>query len=560
MKSIRLKILIAFSIVLLLLIGMSLIGYMNISSSNDDLDKLVNEDYALVAKANEISESINYRVGVARGYVLYGDEKYKKIFEEETVIAFKLNDEMKELIGDTPEYEDAHLKTKKWRALISDQVIPAYDTGGFEAAIPLMEKYCQTWSMDAVNAWSLIKEDAEERLKVNSDLIIKQGHQQQKSFVIMTIIAIIAGVVVTVILSDLIVKPIKIVVDRLVAIAQNNLTDPPLEIKSADELGVLAASTNKVSDNLVGIIRNLYETEEKLIDTSKRLIMNNEQLSQESMEVANSISKVREGSEIQLKGAEETADAMDNVTQSFQTIAANTANVSEQATEVNKSASDGNEIIQQTIQQMDTINTSVKDTTKVIQELSDRSERIENIVLVINGIAEQTNLLALNASIEAARAGEQGKGFAVVANEVRVLAEQSKSSATEITNLIQEIQGDTKVAIQSTNKSLQDVQSGIVVVNDAGNAFKRILESIEAVVYQIQTVSASSEEISASSEEVSASVLELSNISNDNTNNATLVQNSSEKQLETLKEVENSVEDLNKMAYQLKEIIEKFKI
>ncbi|MCZ2991853.1 methyl-accepting chemotaxis protein, partial [Acinetobacter baumannii] len=97
---------------------------------------------------------------------------------------------------------------------------------------------------------------------------------------------------------------------------------------------------------------------------------------------------------------------------------------------------EGNEVIGQIINQMSLIQNAVQDLSSIIYSLETRSKEISDIVTVITGISNQTNLLALNASIEAARAGEQGKGFAVVADEVRKLAEQSKTAATDINQLL----------------------------------------------------------------------------------------------------------------------------
>ena len=120
----------------------------------------------------------------------------------------------------------------------------------------------------------------------------------------------------------------------------------------------------------------------------------------------------------------------------------------------------------------------LSDTATVIRHLEDQSKEIGKIIEVITGISDQTNLLALNAAIEAARAGEHGKGFAVVADEVRKLAEQSKESADQITTLVQEIQEHTDHAVTVMGKGTNEVELGITVVQDTGEGFKRILQSL----------------------------------------------------------------------------------
>jgi methyl-accepting chemotaxis protein len=96
----------------------------------------------------------------------------------------------------------------------------------------------------------------------------------------------------------------------------------------------------------------------------------------------------------------------------------------------------------------------------------------------MSDISSQTNLLALNAAIEAARAGELGRGFSVVASEVRKLAEQLARSASQITSIIQQIQSDTKRAVEAMDIGNHEVASGTETMKEAGNAFQRILKAV----------------------------------------------------------------------------------
>src|SRR5690606_34190453 len=121
-----------------------------------------------------------------------------------------------------------------------------------------------------------------------------------------------------------------------------------------------------------------------------------------------------------------------------------------------------------------------------IKQLSRQSAEIENITKVITDITDQTNLLALNAAIEAARAGEHGKGFAVVADEVRKLAEQSKNSASQIAGLTSTIQEDTREVEESVNATVQNVDQGVIYLQNAQVSFNHIVGSITDMTAQIQ--------------------------------------------------------------------------
>lgn len=378
-------------------------------------------------------------------------------------------------------------------------------------------------------------------------------------------IALLITGVIAVILSLLfvrsVVRPIRTINLQLKEIAEGegDLTRE-LAVNSKDELGELATSFNQMIGSLREMIQQVSLTSQQVAASSEQLTASTEQTTMATSQIAASIQEVASGAEAQGIGAAESSTSMQGMADNIHQIAETTSTVSEVAVETTKEANLGNESLQQVIQQMNTIHSTVEDTAAVIRQLEVRSNEIGEIIAVITGIADQTNLLALNAAIEAARAGENGRGFAVVADEVRNLAEQSKTSADQITDLINQIQNDTNHAVTVMQKGTEEVALGMNVVQQTGEGFGRILASIENVAGQIQEVSAITEEVAASAEQINASIEEMASIAHTSASNTQNIAAASEEQMASMEEISNSSASLSKMAEDLQEMVGRFKV
>ena len=207
------------------------------------------------------------------------------------------------------------------------------------------------------------------------------------------------------------------------------------------------------------------------------------------------IEEVANGAESQMQAMEQTAGAMEELTQGMQSIVNTSSSVNELSAQSALDAESGNKLMKQMIQQMDTIQNSVHSGVKQVETMKEQSEEIVKIIDVMQGITSQINLLALNAAIEV-RAGESGRGFAIVADEVRKLAEQSSDSAKQIENLITQVMGTTNHTVHMMGKVDNEVQAGTQVVMHTEKVFGTITEKVQQVSEQIQTVSMSTDEIS----------------------------------------------------------------
>ncbi|MFS0555485.1 methyl-accepting chemotaxis protein [Brevibacillus sp. 179-C9.3 HS] len=331
-----------------------------------------------------------------------------------------------------------------------------------------------------------------------------------------------------------------------------------IPIQRKDEIGDVATAVNTFIVDLHGMMKNISGYTGQVGTVSATSAEKANEARQAFGQVASSFQEVASGTENQQHSAEESARAMEEMAIGIQRIAEASSTMAESSKNMANEAVAGNQSIDKVSGQMDSINRSVSHSADVVRSLDSRSAEISQIVEVIASIASQTNLLALNAAIEAARAGEQGRGFAVVADEVRKLAEQSNDSANQIANLITEIQRETTSAVIAMDEGTREVETGIQVAKDTGEAFRRIMESTQDVADQIQEISSVAEQMSAATEQVTASILQLSSIAKESASSASSVAASTEEQRISMNQLSTSAEQLNQMAKELQQMINRF--
>ena len=377
------------------------------------------------------------------------------------------------------------------------------------------------------------------------------------SFIGLVLILITGGIAF--VLANIATKPIMTLVNAANSIAEGNLTIEKIEIKSKDELGLLAQSFNSMVVNLSQLIRKMKENAELVAASSEQLNASSEQSAQAANQVASSITEVAQGAEKQRLVVEKTTAIVDQMSENIGVVAANANVVSEQSMQTAETAKEGGAAIHNAVQHMTDLEITVNESALVVTKLGERSKEIGQIVNTISGIAGQTNLLALNAAIEAARAGEQGRGFAVVAEEVRKLAEQSQVAAKQIEELIGDIQNETDRAVQAMDDGTSKVKTGTNVVNEAGVAFRKIVDMIATLSEQVKGITAAIQNADSGSRQIVSAVQDIAAVTSTVTGEAQTVSAATEEQSASMQEIASSSQSLAKMALELQEAIRKFR-
>lgn len=228
-----------------------------------------------------------------------------------------------------------------------------------------------------------------------------------------------------------------------------------------------------------------------------------------------------------------------------------TLNNASESTEV---ARRGSVAVGEAIHHLGTITEAVEFARDSIQKLGEHSEEIGIVITAISEISEQTNLLALNAAIEAARAGEHGRGFAVVADEVRKLAEESRKAAKTITDLITNIQQETRTAVSRMDNDLEDIAHQVGIINKGGEALDEIVKKTENTESGANAIKAIFTNLSVTSNKILEADQEISSVIEASAAAAQLISSSALDQANTLQGIADHATELLDLTEKLRKI------
>jgi len=355
------------------------------------------------------------------------------------------------------------------------------------------------------------------------------------------------------------VKPIKELTNAAEVISSGDLTFD-VKVSSNDEIGQLGTAFNKMVENLRQLIEHVTTAAIDLSASSEEMAASSDQYSIMTDTMAQSINKLAEDAARESSDVERTNLTIREMAEGIQQVAINAQMTNEAGIDARQAVANGKKTVDNAIETMGEIQSVMKESVKATRLLGENSNEIGNIVQMITSIAEQTNLLALNAAIEAARAGEQGKGFAVVADEVRKLAEESSNAAGKITRLIEEVQIETRRAVDLMDKGDNIVEYGANTVAQTGEVFDEIQGAIGKMTNSIEEVSAATEEMSAGSDEIVSSMDNVTDLKEKSTLNTRLISDGTKEQMASIEEIASSAKRLASMAQDLQEQIQRFNI
>ncbi len=322
----------------------------------------------------------------------------------------------------------------------------------------------------------------------------------------------------------------------------------------------IAESFNAMLAELDETISTIQQFSDDVAVVSEEMSASVAEVKDSSEDVSRSIQEIADGATDQSESLQQVSNEMNDLSATIEEVAATADTVAEKSRETADIGQQGRERGDSAVGGMEAIQTKMQRSVEAVESLDDQMDQIGDIVGVISDIAEQTNILALNANIEAAHGQASGDGFEVVANEVKQLAEETKDSASQIEDIIADVETQVERTVEDIRTAETEVQRGAETVETAVEAFDQVVENVDETDKGIQEISDVTDDQAASTQEVVSMVDTAAEISDETQSGANNVAAAAEEQTSALTEISSGVTDLAESAQQLEDELNQFEV
>ena len=554
-----------FLLIIVLIIFIWRLGLYNMKQINDASEKLYFNNTLGITYINELSENSTYNYLASKQLIISRDDNENKLLMQNIYYNNQRNEQLiklysnsitkeedkerfDEIISSLKELEET---TNKIISLVKEKKFTeandyAYDLdtnrGHFIIKIDRLVELNSKWAQESIISNKAIYNNS---LKLTSIVIV-----------ISILIILISSARITIRIT----KSLKKIMALSNRIAKYDLTES-IDVAYNDEFGAIGTSLNTAQENLRNIINSFKNSTEMVNNSCENLAISIE-------EVTAQFDLINESSNDINSTIQETSAITEELSASILEVSSSIDVLSEKANDGNinseKIQKRSTNIKQNTEYVIDNTSNLYRDVENDIKSSIEKGKIVHEIVNMANSIeeiAEQTNLLALNAAIEAARAGEQGKGFAVVAEEVRTLAEQSRSSVQNVKDTIKQVQISFNNITDSSNKLLQFMNNEIM---KEFKGFIKVGDKYEKdgifIKDMSEDIAAMSEEVSATMNELNDAVHSVASMTQSSSANVNSVKDSINDTTNAIITISETAQNQSQLAQELLDLISQFKL
>lgn len=608
----------AFVTIIVLLSISGGIALLSLRSVNTKYQEVTKHYQPANTAMSDVVSGVYRQVAAVRGYIASQDPQMITEYQAALKDTTENGEKLLSLLTDEKNIKSAtELKglIQRYKE-VADRVFPLVQQGKVAEAASIGTTEGTPIVTQAVTLAASLNENLDTLATNATTEAEKSAAQAQTIGIIAIAVSIVIGLGLAIFLARSLSRPVVAISNTALRVAKGDLTVEDLQVTSKDEVGDLAKAFNEMTHSIRKLLQDVAASTGAVLTASGELSSASEQAAQAAQGAAQAVGEVASGATDQAKTADQVKHTVEQVEQTIaqiasgastsaaevqqaaqllnemvkalQTAASNAAEVANDSQSATETAKNGAGVVESTIQGMQRIRVVVNESATAIKNLEQLSSQVGEIITTISGIAEQTNLLALNAAIEAARAGEHGRGFAVVADEVRKLAERSAASAKEIEGLIHNIQERTAESVKAMAAGMQEVENGSRLAGEAGTSLQEIMATVgraatdvKAIADAVSTVqenaqnvvrafdsmaaiteenTAATEEMAASSGQVTESVTEIAAVSQQSAAAAEELSAAVEEVTAASEEVASSAQGLAKIATDLQQQVERFKV